>query len=105
MSRPIIEAKDLSKAYRLGVIGATRLKDELGRLWDRSQGRYETRPKGEFWALREVSFQVQRGEVIGVVGCNGAGKSTLLKILSRVTRQTTGEAVLRGRVFAPFLYR
>jgi lipopolysaccharide transport system ATP-binding protein len=98
MQRPIIEVKDLSKAYRLGVIGATRLKDELGRLWDRFRGRYETRPKAEFWALRKVSFQVQRGEVIGVIGRNGAGKSTLLKILSRVTRQTAGEVVLRGRV-------
>jgi len=98
MQRPIIEVRELSKAYRLGIIGVTHLKDELGRLWDRCRGRYETRLKGEFWALREVSFQVQRGEVIGVVGRNGAGKSTLLKILSRITRQTTGEVVLRGRV-------
>ena len=98
MSSPIIEVKNLSKVYQLGNIGATSLKDELGRLWNKARGRQEIQKKGEFWALRDVSFSVQPGEVLGIIGRNGAGKSTLLKILSRITQQTAGEITLRGRV-------
>ena len=98
MSRPAIEIRNISKVYQLGTIGATSLKDECGRLWDRLRGRQEAAKKGEFVALRDVSFEVQPGQVIGIIGRNGAGKSTLLKILSRITQQTTGEITLRGRV-------
>ena len=98
MSRPIIEVRNISKVYQLGAIGATSLKDELGRLWARARGNGEHRRNGKFWALRDVSFDVQPGEVIGIIGRNGAGKSTLLKILSRITQQTAGEITLRGRV-------
>ena len=97
MSRPIIEVCNLSKHYRLGAIGATSLREEFQRGWDRLRGKKREDVR-EFWALRDVSFSVQRGEVIGIIGRNGAGKSTLLKILSRITEPTSGRAVLRGRV-------
>ena len=100
MGRPIIDVCGVSKAYRLGAIGATSLKDEMQRLWARARQGSAAPNQGtkEFWALRDVSFDVQPGEVVGIIGKNGAGKSTLLKILSRITQQTAGEITLRGRV-------
>jgi lipopolysaccharide transport system ATP-binding protein len=99
MSRPIIEVSNLSKVYRLGEIGANSLREEMTAFWTRLRGRKEDAAAArEFWALRDVSFSVQPGEVVGIIGRNGAGKSTLLKILSRITEPTSGRAVLRGRV-------
>lgn len=100
MSKPVIEVHDLSKRYQLGRVGATRLKDDLRRFLSRIMHRRTDLEPGadDFWALDRVSFDLQAGEVLGIVGRNGAGKSTLLKILSRITEPTAGEAVIRGRI-------
>ncbi len=112
--KPIIEIDQLSKLYRLGATGASSLRELSEKLLRgfRSNGvhpppKQASKPiaadrrgseDGTFWALRDVSFNVEPGEVIGVIGRNGAGKSTLLKLLSRITEPTHGRAVLRGRV-------
>ncbi len=110
MGAPIIEAERLAKRYR---IGAHRdrylsLREELVRKVRRipaavsrlaaGGGNGEAGGETDFWALDDVSFSVEEGEAIGVIGRNGAGKSTLLKILSRITPPTRGRVVLRGRV-------
>jgi lipopolysaccharide transport system ATP-binding protein len=98
-AKPIIEVNDLSKCYRLGQIGMTSLRDDIERLWRRFRhGGDRKEDARTFWALRDVSFSVQQGEVLGVIGKNGAGKSTLLKLLSRITEPTSGQAILRGRL-------
>ena len=96
MSEPIIEVRGIAKSYQLGSIGATSLGDSLSQSWKRLRGK--AAPVETFEALNDISFDVARGDVLGIVGRNGAGKSTLLKILSRITEPTAGEITLRGRV-------
>src|SRR6266567_2053678 len=106
MTSPAISIESVSKVYTLGSARPRygSLRDDLARaarrvvsMGRRSGGNGET-PTKTLWALRDVTVQVPRGRILGVVGANGAGKSTLLKILSGITRPTSGQAVVTGRV-------
>lgn len=89
-----IEAQNIGKRFEINTPKAATLRDTLARLWS---GRWFKKQQ-ELWALRDVSFDVEQGEVVGIIGSNGAGKSTLLKILSRITPPTTGQATINGRI-------
>src|SRR5581483_8188944 len=104
---PILEVKGISKEYRLGhAFNRTETFRELIQrtvraplAWFGSKDRPGAQVKDErFWALRDVSFNVAEGDVVGIIGRNGAGKSTLLKVISRITDPTEGSVVLRGRM-------
>lgn len=107
-----IEFDNISKQYRLGQVSRGTLSADLSRWWTTTVLRKEdpylkigetndrsTRGNSDYvWALKDITFDVQQGDVVGIIGKNGAGKSTLLKILSKVTSPTTGEIRTRGRI-------
>ena len=100
MSDIAIRASDLAKRYVIGAAPVDTFRDRLA-LGVRSllsKRRPEAEPQTTFWALKDVSFDIKQGEVVGIIGRNGAGKSTLLKILSRITEPTSGRAEIYGRV-------
>src|SRR3989344_5695066 len=107
-SKPIIEVKNIGKKYNIthqkGSYIALRdvlmnvIKSPFSFLKTKVKQVAGFEKKEDFWALKDVSFDVKKGEVVGIIGANGAGKSTLLKIISQITPPTTGEIILRGRV-------
>ncbi len=103
MSSAIISVENLSKSYRLQHQTRERYSTLRDLLANKVRGLFRRTPAAanteeEFWALKDVSFEIKQGEVVGIIGRNGAGKSTLLKILSRITEPTTGRIRLAGRV-------
>src|SRR5258708_16290529 len=99
MTTAVIEAHGISKRYEQGALSYSGLlRDTLARTLRSPWTLFQLKKPDTFWALNDVSLQVGEGEVLGLIGRNGSGKTTLLKILSRITRPTSGWAEIHGRV-------
>jgi len=112
MEKPVIHVADLSKAYQIGQIGTGSLARDVDRFWKTKvlgkedpflkigsvNDRTQKSDSNLVWSLKDLNFEVNQGDAVGIIGKNGAGKSTLLKLLSRVTSPTVGEIKVKGRI-------
>lgn len=98
----VLQVENISKQYRLGTVGSGMFKEDLSQWWNNLRGKTDPSMRQEkpdyVWALKDVDFRVNQGDVLGIIGNNGAGKSTLLKILSKITAPTTGNVKIKGKI-------